>query len=146
MERVTDRFGRSEGTAFVRGNGVAQPKGFMSYDVDSAADFTRDFKKIQYVVSGSGSAVTFDGLKNLYWTMRAPHRANATWLMSSATASQVDQLKDNQGRYLWRDPISADVPPTLLGRPVYFSEDMDSVTGNAFPIAFANWSSSLCHR
>jgi HK97 family phage major capsid protein len=142
VERASDRFARTEGTAFVRGSGVAQPKGFMSYATDPAADFTRDHSKIQYVVSGSGSAVTFDGLKNLYWGMRAPHRANSAWLMSSATASQVDQLKDGQERYIWRDAISADLPPTLLGRPVYFSEDMDSVSAGTFPIAFANWNAA----
>jgi HK97 family phage major capsid protein len=71
--------------------------------------------------------------------MRAPHRANASWLMSSATASQLDTLKDANGHYIWRDSVAADVPPTLLGRPVYFSEDMDSVSAGTFPIAFANW-------
>ncbi len=141
-ERVTDRFARSEGTAFVNGTGVGQPQGFMTIPTDTAADFTRDYKKIQLVVSGSASEVTFDGLKSLFWTMRAPHRANASWLMSSATASQVDSLKDGNGRYIWRDFIAADLPPTLLGRPVYFSEDMPGVAGNAFPIAFANWKSA----
>jgi HK97 family phage major capsid protein len=139
VERASDRFARTEGTAFVTGSGVAQPKGFLTYATDSAADFTRDHSKLQYVVSGSGSAVTFDGIKSLYWTMRAPHRANASWLMSSATASQVDTIKDGQGRYIWRDSIAADVPPTLLGRPVYFSEDMPAVSAGLCPIAFANW-------
>ncbi|MBR0993799.1 phage major capsid protein [Bradyrhizobium japonicum] len=139
MERAADKFARSEGTAFVSGNGVGQPMGFLTYQTDSAADFARDYKKVQYVPSGSAGAVTFDGLKSLYWTMRAPHRANAAWVMSSATASQLDRIQDGTGNYIWRDSIAADVPPTLLGRPVYFSEDMPAVAGNAFPIAFANW-------
>ena len=97
-ERVTDRFARSEGAAFVNGTGVGQPQGFMTVPTDTAADFTRDYKKIQHVVSGSGSAVTFDGLKSLYWTMRAPHRANAAWLMSvllrpvRSIASKMDRV------------------------------------------------------
>lgn len=140
MERAIDCFARTEGAAFVRGTGVAQPKGFMSYAVDSAADFTRDPNKLQFVASGTSGVVTFDGVKSLYWTMRAPHRATSSWLMSSATASQVDQLKDAQGRYIWRESIAADVPPTLLGRPVYFDENMDSVSSGTFPIAFGNWS------
>lgn len=139
VERTTDRFARTEGAAFVRGTGVGQPKGFLSYSVDSAADFTRDVSKLQFVASGSGSAVTFDGLKNLYWTMRAPHRANASFVMSSATASQVDTIKDNEGRYVWRDSSTAGAPPTLLGKPVYFDENMDSVSSGTFPIAFGNW-------
>jgi HK97 family phage major capsid protein len=139
VERASDRFARTEGTAFVRGTGVGQPQGFMTVATDPAADFTRDHKKLQYVVSGAAGSVTFDGLKNLYWTMRAPHRANASWLMSSATASQLDTLKDANGHYIWRDSVAADVPPTLLGKNVFFSEDMDSVSAGTFPVAFGNW-------
>lgn len=136
VERASDRFGRSEGTAFVRGSGVGQPKGFMSYQMDAAADFARASNKLQFVSAGDG-IVTFEGLKALYWALRAPYRANASWLMSSVTASQVDRLTDSTGRYLWRDSVAAGLPPTLLGRPVYFDENMDATS--QFPVAFGDW-------
>jgi HK97 family phage major capsid protein len=138
-ERVSERMARAEGTAFVNGNGLLQPMGFMNYPTDPAADFTRSHNSLQYVVSGNATNVALDGIKNLYWTLRAPHRANASWVMSSATASSLDTLKDLNGRYLWRDSVTADAPPTLLGRPVYFSEDMAAVGAGTFPIAFGNF-------
>jgi HK97 family phage major capsid protein len=138
-ERTSERMARTEGTAFVSGSGVAQPKGFLNYATDPAADFVRDHSKLQYVVSGSGSAITFDGLKTLFWSLRAPHRINGSWLMSSATAGAVDGLKDNYGQYLWRNSVAVGVPPTLLGKPVYFSEDMPAVSSGNMPIAFGNW-------
>ena len=111
----------------------------MSYATDSAADFTRDTAKLQYVVSGSASAILLDGIKALFWTLRAPHRVSASWLMSSATASALNSLKTGAGDYVWRPSVAADQPPTLLGKPVYISEDMPAIAGGAFPIAFGNF-------
>lgn len=141
--KISDKFGRSEGAAYVSGDDVKRPKGFLSYDTDSADDSSRTWGKLQYVVSGHASSFAStnptDALKNLYWAVRAPYRTNATWLMSSATAGQVDKFKDGQGNYIWRDGVTAGAPPSLLGRPVEFCEDMPAVGANAFPIAFGDF-------
>jgi HK97 family phage major capsid protein len=139
VERVSERMARAEGTAFVAGTGVNQPFGFMNYPTDPAADFVRDHNKLQSIVSGGATTITLDGIKNLYWALRAPHRVNGSWVMSSATANSLDTLKDLYGHYLWRDSVTAGVPPTLLGRPVYFSEDMPAIGAGNLPIAFGNF-------
>ena len=138
-ERVSERMARAEGTAFVNGAGIGQPRGFLTYSTDTAADFTRDHAKLQHVVSGGANTITVDGIKNLFWSLRAPHRANGSFVMSSSTASALDNLKDLNGHYIWRESAALDVPPTLLGKPVYFSEDMPAVAANSFPIAFGNF-------
>jgi HK97 family phage major capsid protein len=145
--KISDKFGRSEGTAYVSGDGVKRPRGFLTYDTDSAGDATRAWGKLQYVVSGDASGFVTpsstvspaDALKNLYWALRAPYRANATWLMSSATAGTVDKFKDGQGNYIWRDGVTAGAPPSLLGRPVEICEDMPAVGAGNFPIAFGDF-------
>jgi len=139
MERVADKFARTEGAAFVSGDGLNKPKGFLSFETTPEADAVRSATKLQHVVTGSATDVTFDAVKRLYWSLRAPHRANASFVMSSATASSLDGLKDLEGRYIWRDSAVAGVPPTLLGKSVYFSEDMPAVGAGALPIAFGNW-------
>jgi HK97 family phage major capsid protein len=139
IERIVERMARAEGTTFVTGDGVNQPKGFLSYDSDSAADFTRDPAKLQYVVSGGATTITLDGIKNLFWALRAPHRVNGSWLMSSATAAALDKLKDGDGTYLWRPSVAVDAPATLLGRPVYYSEDMPAIGASAMAVAFGNF-------
>jgi HK97 family phage major capsid protein len=143
VERVSERMARAEGTAFVNGTGVGQPKGFLTYATDPAADFTRDHAKLQYIVSGGATSITFDGIKNLFWSLRAPHRANGSFVMSSATASALDELKDLNGRYIWRESAALDAPPTLLGKPVYFSEDMPAVAAGNLPIAFGNFTAGF---
>ena len=90
--------------------------------------------------SGDASTITADGLRDLYWKLRAPHRPNASWIMASATANVVDKLKFTAtGEYIWRDSSTAGAPPTLLGRPVEFDENMPSVAGGNYPIAFGDF-------
>lgn len=146
--KISDKFGRSEGAAFVNGDGLAKPRGFLTYPMVTAADSARPAGKLQYVPSGAASSFPAsspaDVLKNLLWTLRAPYRAGAVWLMNSATASTIDKFKDGQGNYIWRDAIAAGTPPTLLGYPVEFDEGMPDIGANACPIAFGNFKLGYC--
>ena len=138
-EKMADKFARQEGLSFTSGDGVVKPRGFLNYPTDLASDATRAWSTIQHVVSGNASAITADALRTIFWSLRAPYRAGAAWMMNSNTAGAIDKLKDGQGNYLWRDSSTAGVPPTLLGHPVEFNEDMPDVAANSLPIAFANW-------
>jgi HK97 family phage major capsid protein len=137
--KIVDKFGRTEGLAFVSGTGNGKPRGFLSLSTDTAIDTVRDNAKLQHVVSGDANLVTADSLRNLYWSMRAPHRKNSTWVMASATANAIDRLKNTVGEYLWRDGMTAGAPPSLLGLPVEFCEDMPTVSAGTFPIALGDW-------
>ena len=53
------------------------------------------------------------------------------WVMSPATRTALRLLKDEMGRYLLQDDISAPFGATLLGKPVYVSDNMPEIaTGN----------------
>jgi HK97 family phage major capsid protein len=138
-EKITDKFARTEGTAFVVGDSVLKPQGFLTLTTSADADSTRDAEALQKIQSGAPNGITVDALRDMFWKLRAPHRTSATWLMSSATANAIDKLKDGNGDYLWRDSSVAGVPPTLLGRPVEFSEDMPAPTTGQLPVAFGDW-------
>jgi len=138
--KIADKFARSEATAFVTGDGVNKPMGILSYPIVSTADASRPNGKLQYVAGGQASTVDADSLRSIYWGLRAPYRSNATWLMSSATASAIDKLKaSGSGDYLWRPAVSSTEPPTLLGRPVEFSEDMPAIGAGNYPILFGDF-------
>lgn len=137
--KVGDKFVRSEGTAFVSGDGNKKPFGFQSYTKVSTSDATRAFGTLQYVPGTDASLVKADGLKNLVWAVRAPYRGGSSWLMNSNTAGAIDKLIDTTGQYLWRNGMQAGSPDSLLGYPVAIAEDMPDVAGNAYPIAFGNW-------
>ncbi len=138
--KMTDKFVRSEGAAFISSTTTPKrPAGLLSYPTAATADAARAWSTVQFVKSGDASKITADGLKNLVWSLRAPYRDGAVFLMNSNTANALDTLVDSEGRYLWRASMLAGSPNSLLGYPVEFSEDMPDVGAGAFPIAFGNF-------
>lgn len=122
-----EEFGAKEGAAFVVGNGVKKPMGFMN---DKAIGTTK---------SGDAAKITADGLIDLFYALPTPYRANAVWTMNSTTTATVRKMKDGQGNYLWSDGYKAETPPTILGRPVVEAPDMPSVGAGACPVAFGDF-------
>lgn len=138
--KVTDKFARTEGTAFVNGDGIAKPRGFLSYTTSVTTDATRAWGTLQYIPSGGATTITADGLKDTVWGLRAPYRAGSSFLMNSNTANAVDKLKaSGSGDYIWRDGMQAGSPPSLLGYPVEFDETMPDVAAGSLSIAFGNF-------
>jgi len=142
--KIGEKFGRKEAAACINGTSIKQPRGFMTLPVATTGDLERPWGTLQYVVSGSAGAVSdaaggANGIKDLYWSMRAAHRSNATWLMASSTANALDNLKDGNNNYIWRPGMTAGAPPSLLGRPVEFDENMPAIGANTFPVAFGDF-------
>ena len=142
--KVSEKFGRTQGVAFISGNGVAKPFGLLSGTPVTTSDATRAWGTLQYTASGAagGLATTnpADAFRDMMWSLRAPYRGGATWVMNSNTANSIDKIKNGSGDYIWRDSMTAGAPPTLLGYPVAFDEEMPNVsTANAFPVAFGNF-------
>lgn len=136
---VAQKIAQAEGAAFVSGDGTNKPTGFLSGPTPvTTGDSTRASGTLQYVPTGSVSAITPDSLTDLFFAMKAQHRQNGTWVMSSATAAMIAKLKDADGRSIWQNSLSADTPSTLLGRPVVYDENMPGVAENAFPVAFGD--------
>ncbi|HEY0220485.1 MAG TPA: phage major capsid protein [Afipia sp.] len=128
-EDFAEEFGRLEATAFVNGAGGITPFGFMNAD-------------IAYTPSGSASAVTADGLIDLYHQLLTPYRSNAVWAMNSATIGSIRKLKDPAtGAYLLITGGIGNAPTTtLLGRPVLEMPDMPDIAGGATPVVLADFS------
>jgi HK97 family phage major capsid protein len=137
--KVAGKLGRAESAAVVSNNGTVSAKGFLTYDVASTADATRPFGTLQYLPSGNTTAIAADALKDTYWGLRAPYRKDAVWTMNSNTANAIDKLKDGSGNYYFRPSMSAGAPPTLLGNPIVFEENMPAVGAGTLPIAFGNF-------
>ncbi|EDQ7907233.1 phage major capsid protein [Salmonella enterica] len=119
---IGDAFVDTEETDLVSGDGTKKAKGFTSYPRDAADDKTRAFGTLQEL-KGTGP-LTGDILINLKFRLRAKYRRNATWLMNSNSAAEVQKLKNSNGDYIWRDRLQAGDPDTLLGLPVEYAETM----------------------
>lgn len=148
--KIADKLGRVENGAFVSGDGVGKPKGFLTYKNDAVPtdDDTRSWGVLQYVATGSdgdfpvvsGSIAKDDSpLHNIVAKLKTVYRTRARWVMNRATASFLAKLKDADGRRLWRDSLEEGQPDRLLGYPVTLFEDMPDVASNSFSIAFGDF-------
>ncbi len=143
-ERIADKFARAEGQAFVSGDGVDKPKGFLAHT--KVANATWAWGSLGYVVTGNaGDFATTnasDAIVDLVYALNAEYRANATFAMNSKTAGAVRKMKDADGRFLWSDGLQAGEPARLMGYPVLVSEDMPDIAADAYAIAFGDFRNS----
>ncbi|WP_099823902.1 phage major capsid protein [Oceaniglobus indicus] len=136
--RIADKFARSEAAAFVNGNGVDKPRGFLNHAKVDDASWVWD--TLGYVATGAdGGFADADALVDLVYALGAQYRANARFVMNSKTAGVVRKLKDADGRFLWSDGLAAGEPARLLGHGVVIAEDMPDIAAGAFAIAFGDF-------
>ncbi|WP_299693192.1 phage major capsid protein [uncultured Tateyamaria sp.] len=135
--RIADKFARAEAAAFINGDGVDKPKGFLTHsDVD---DSIWSWGTLGYVPTGVDGGVTAETIIDVVYALGAEYRANASFVMNSKTAGLVRKMKDNDGRFLWTDGLAAGQPATLMGYPVLIAEDMPDATTGANAIAFGDF-------
>lgn len=78
--------------------------------------------------TASQSAITSNELIEAQAQVKDIFQADAIWIMSPATRTAIRELKDNYGRYLLQDDISLPFGKSLLGKPVYVSDNMPNIT------------------
>lgn len=86
------------------------------------------------------TAITADDVITMQGTIKDIYQANAIWIMSPNTRDALRLLKDDVGRYLLNDDISAPFGKTLLGKPVYVSDNMDDVASGKTVIYYGDMS------
>lgn len=118
------RFGRAEEAAFLNGTGTEQPTGLLS---DSGAEVG--------ATAASATAVTYDELVKLYFSLKAEYRANAVFLMHDDTAMALRTLKDSVGNPLWNAEHD-----TIFGKPVVTSSAMPTQAAGKKVIVFGDLS------
>lgn len=148
-EEIGTEFARQEGSLFVSGSGSGsnQPQGFLTPAYVATDDASRTFGQCQYVptgVSGGFAAVSStvnpaDILFTLVSKMKAAYRSGSVWTMNKNSLFTIAAFKDNQGRYVFNPIQAPNVPPTLLGYPVYEAEDMPTIAANSLSVAFGNF-------
>ena len=78
----------------------------------------------QEVRAASATAITTDELIDLQETIPDVYQAGAIWIMNKATRTVIRKLKDSDGNYLLNKDMTAKWGYTLLGKPVYTSDNM----------------------
>lgn len=133
--KVAEKFARDEANAFVVGNGVNKPRGFLTYG--SGTTLPGTIEQFPSGVNGALAATPDGGdvLINALYGLKQQYRANATWFMNRASTRLVRKAKDSNGSYIWVPGIAAGQPASLLGYPVAAFEDMPDPATNSLSIA-----------
>lgn len=141
--KVAERFARREGDAFINGDGVARPRGLLTYTTSTSDDDSRSANQIQYVASGAAGGFAAsnpaDRLLDMIYKLRPAYLPRASWLMPRSVSSAIRKLKGADGNYLWQVSLQTGQLPTLLGFPVAFSEDMPAMAANTLSLAFGDF-------
>ncbi|KIR03802.1 Phage major capsid protein [Lachnospiraceae bacterium TWA4] len=123
------RIGTKEEEAFFTGDGKGKPTGIL--DNTGGANVG--------VTTAGATTMTADELIDLFYSLRAPYRKKAVWLVNDTTIKAIRKLKDNQGQYLWQPSLTAGTPDMILGRPVKTSSYMPTIAAGAKSVAFGDF-------
>ncbi len=140
-DEVQAEFAAQEGAAFVSGDGVAKPKGFLAYPI--VENGAQGFGEIGYLATGvSGgfpASNPADKLLDLIYLPKQAYRANGRFVMNRSVVGAIRKFKDADGNYIWQPSMEAGAPATLLGFPVTESEDMPAIAANSHSVAFGDF-------
>jgi HK97 family phage major capsid protein len=140
-QEVEAVFAEQEGTAFVTGDGINKPRGFLNYT--AVAESSWSWGNLGYIATGVAGGLPASNASDVFidtiYALRAGYRQNGTWVMNRKTQAVVRKLKDAQGNYLWQPPASAGAQAQLMGFPLVEAEDMPDIAANALPVAFGNF-------
>lgn len=135
-DEVEGAFAAQESAAFVNGDGVNKPRGFLSYVI--VDDASHVWGQIGSVTGDFAGINPGDGLLDLIYAPKSQFRANGRFAMNRRTVSEVRKLKDADGRYLWQ-PSQGSEGATLLGYPITELEDMPDISPGNAAIAFGDF-------
>lgn len=140
--KIGEQFAFSESEAIFSGDGVIEPRGFLTYPVSASADDSRDWGTIQYIPSGANGAfhtTQADSLIDAVGELKPQYRQGAVWLMGRRTMAKIRKFKTSTaGDAVWVPSLAAGQPPSLLGFPVIEDEHLPEIGADSLSIAFGN--------
>jgi HK97 family phage major capsid protein len=136
--KVANKFMRTEAAAFVDGDGVGKPRGFLTYSNYTTAGVD-EWGRIEQINMRAAAALTTDGLLDVKYSLVEYYLTRGTWLMNRLTVSEAMKLKDGDGQYIWRPGLQEGQPSLLLGLPLRMATTMPTVAAGTLPVALADW-------
>lgn len=92
-----------------------------------------------YMTAASQTVITADEVVQLHDRIKDEFQENAIWIMSPATRTALRLLKATTGYYLLNDDVSSPFGTTLLGKPVYVSDNMPNMAAGKNAIFYGDF-------
>ena len=123
------RIGAKEEEAFFVGDGQGKPIGL--FNTTGGAETG---------VTAATVSITFDDVMDLYYSLRAPYRNKASWLLNDSTVKAIRKLKDGNGNYIWQPSVREGEPDRILNRPYRTSIYVPELAEGKRVMAFGDYS------
>lgn len=136
-DQIEEDFAAFLNTWFIAGTGTAEPTGLMTAAVTSPSNVLTQIKKVQAVAGAGVGAFKFDDLIKLQGSMVTTSKlSTSAWIFGYNHFANLLTLKDNNNNYLMGPALTvAGAPLSILGSPIYFSDDFTAQAAN-IPVAF----------
>lgn len=140
MSEIEAAFAEQEGAAFVNGDGVNKPSGFLN--APQVDDTNWSWGNLGYVATGTDAGFgddPSDRLIDTIYSLKSGYRQNAKFVMNRKTQGTIRQFKDADGNYMWQPPAAPGQQAMLHGFPVVEAEDMPDIASDSMSIAFGDF-------
>jgi HK97 family phage major capsid protein len=139
-DEVSITFAEAEGAAFISGDGNKKPRGFLSYSTVANASYA--WGSLGFIATGAAADFAasnpVDNLIDLMMAAKAGYRNNGSFITADATVAKIRKFKDTTGQLLWAPP-TADLPQSILGKPVVTDDNMPVAGAGNFLMAFGDF-------
>jgi HK97 family phage major capsid protein len=88
--------------------------------------------------TSTASQIKADDLIDLQESIPDVYQSNAVWIMHSSTRAAIRKFKDGNGQYLLNQDLISKWGYTLLGKPVYTSDNMPTIADEAKAIIYGD--------
>lgn len=129
-EEFARRIGAKEEEAFIVGDGSKKPTGILHTSGGAEVGVT----------AASDKAITADEVIDLFYSVKAPYRKNAVWVLNDSTVRAIRKLKDSNGQYLWQPALHEGDHETLLGKKILTSPYMPEIGAGQKVVMFGDLS------
>lgn len=130
QDEFARRIGAKEEEAFIVGDGSKKPTGILNATGGAPVGVT----------TASDKAITADEVIDLFYSVKAPYRKNAVWILNDSTVRAIRKLKDSNGQYLWQPALHEGDHETLLGKKILTSPYVPEIAAGKKVIMFGDLS------
>ena len=130
QDEFARRIGAKEEEAFIVGDGNKKPTGILNKTGGAEIG----------VNATSDKSITADEIIDLYYSLKAPYRKNAVWILNDSTVRAIRKLKDTTGQYLWQPALHEGEHETLMGKKIMTSPYVPELGAGKKVIMFGDFS------
>ncbi|MBS6601294.1 MAG: phage major capsid protein [Clostridium sp.] len=94
----------------------------------------------QEVTTAASNVIIPDELIDVQEAIPDVYQANAVWIMNKATRTAIRKFKDSDGNYILNRDMSAKWGYTLLGKPVYTTDNISKIEAGKTAIFYGDMS------